>query len=176
MDHVKLSPTRRTLLAAGVKRREVFGESREGLVLYPTKNPLVRRTLAPCSHFLACGWHHRITSFICRNQREGCDRQRPFERSGSPSAFVPVLADSASGSPAGSRGVIRGPGHPCRREVGPRGSVPSQRAVEQAGFQAGTLLCNCFVFIEFVGFCLHCESGKQHASQIPIHPFRFPPL
>ena len=35
-----LSPTRQTLLAPKVKRREVFSESQEGFWLHPTKNRL----------------------------------------------------------------------------------------------------------------------------------------
>ena len=37
-EHVGFSPTRETLLAPSAKRREVFGEWREGCELHPTTN------------------------------------------------------------------------------------------------------------------------------------------
>ena len=47
-----------TLLAPSAKRREVFGESHEGWTS-SFQEPLVRRTSAPCAHFLAYGWQRQ---------------------------------------------------------------------------------------------------------------------
>ena len=52
--HHEGRPTRQALLAPSTKHREVFGESHEGCTA-SVQEPLVRRTSASCSYFLAYG-------------------------------------------------------------------------------------------------------------------------
>ena len=70
-EHVGFSPTRQTLLATSLKRREVFGESHEGTA--SCGKPLVRRTctwmpasrsqfIFPRDHFQGQQWGYCVTA------------------------------------------------------------------------------------------------------------------